>query len=112
SAQGRARLSELQVTKAGLHQELKRLMDSRLRAEEFRGFFDRELEQIADALPVVRNGQRSRVEPLPATRFAWDIAGRQEIHFQFDHSLACAGFTTASFRVKGEAAPVCAADPG
>src|ERR1700727_273955 len=87
-------------------------MDSWLGPEEFRCFFDGQLEQIANALSIVLDRERLRVKPLPPARSTRDIAGGQEIHFQFDNSLAGARFATATLRIERKATAGVATDPG
>src|ERR1700759_3896667 len=87
-------------------------MDSRLRPEEFRCFFDRQFKQIANALSIVLDRESLRVEAFSAAGLARDIAWRQEIHFQFDNSLASARFATDALRIERKAAAGVAPDPG
>src|ERR1700728_2238481 len=87
-------------------------MDSRLGPEEFRCFFDRQLEQIANALSIILDRESLWVEPFSTARFTGDIAWRQEIHFQFDNSLTGARFATAAFRIERKAAAGVTADSG
>src|ERR1700722_6115806 len=87
-------------------------MNSRLGPEEFRCFFDRQLEQIANALSIILDREGLRVESLPTARFTGNIARRQEIHFQFDNPLTGARFATAAFRIERKTAAGVATDAG
>ncbi len=70
--------------------------------EKFGGFGDVEVKDVSDAESVVSDFESGGVVSLSVTRFAVDPGCGEEIHFQFDSSVAFAFGALSFFVVEGE----------
>ena len=60
-------------------------------------------------LPLVLDFERFAVVAFAVADFAGDVHVGQEVHFDFNHAVALAGFAAAAFDVEGESADAVAA---
>ena len=107
-----AGLSELEVAESGLLQKGEGAVDFRVRAEEFDGLFDRHVHDIADGFSVVEDLERGWVVASSVAVLAGHVGRREEVHLEFDHALAEAGFAASALVVEGKPACGVAAHSG
>ena len=67
------------------------------------------VEDLADVFAFVLDFERFAVVAFAVADFAGDVHVGQEVHFDFNHAVALAGFAAAAFDVEGESADVEAA---
>ena len=90
AGEGGGGLSELEVTKAGVVEQLEGAVESGVGGEKFRCLADAHPEDLADILAVVAHVQCREIIAHFMACFTGDPGGGKEIHFQFDASVAFA----------------------
>ena len=77
--------------------------------EKIAGFFNGHVEDLADVFAFVLDFEGFAVVAFAVADFAGDVHVGQEVHFDFNHAVALAGFASAAFDIEGESADVVAA---
>ena len=96
---GRA-LAERDVTETDVEQRMQFACDNRHRAEKFRRLLDRHRQHLRDAFTFVLNFERLAVVALAAAHIAGHVDIGQEVHLDFEHAVALAGFAAPAFDVE------------
>ena len=102
SGQGRGRLSQLDIGKSHVVQSLNFPADRWHIFEEGHGLFHSHIQHIKDALALILHIQSLPVVPFSLADLAGHVHVRQEMHLDFDDSVAGAGFTAAAFHIEAE----------
>ena len=109
AGEGGGGLAEADVAEAYVHQGLQFARYGGDGVEKFAGFFDGHVEDLADVFAFVLDFEGFAVVAFAVADFAGDVHVGQEVHFDFNHAVALAGFAAAAFDVEGESADVVAA---
>src|SRR5512145_1645433 len=108
----RGRLSQADVTQAHVNQKLKMQFDGRDVGEKVQRLVDRQVQHVGDAFVFVSDVERVGVETFAPAGVAGDVNVRQKVHFNFNESVAFAGFAAAALHVEAETSRLIAAHAG
>jgi len=110
AAERRAGLAELEVTEAGIAQDLEWASDAGEGGEEGEGFFHAEVEHLSDVATGELDIERFGFEAEALAGFAPGEGGREEVHLQLDGAGALAFRASALGAIEGEPAGGVAAE--
>ncbi len=96
-------LTEPDVGKANVVERLQFLRNNRDVLKEIACILDRHLEDLVDVFALVTNLERLAVVTLAPANIAGHVNVRQEMHFDFDDTVALARFAAPTFDVETEA---------
>ena len=102
-------LAEMDVAEAYVDEGLQLLVDGGDVFEDGDGVFDRQVEQVGDAVAVELYRERLLIVAASVTYFAEDVDVGQEVHLDAALAFALAGLAAAALHVEGEAAGLVAA---
>lgn len=102
AAEGRRRLSQLQVAEANILQRHQTPRDLRQVAEEVGGLFDRHLKHVVHALVLEPDRERIGVKAGAVTFLANDFDGRKEVHFERRNACTETRFAAAAGHIERE----------
>ena len=109
---GGGRLAESEVSQPGFGEELEGFLEFGVGGKKLGGGFDVEIENVSNGESVVADLERGGVVALAKAAFAIDPGGGEEIHFQFDATVAFALGALALLVVEGKAGGGVAAHAG
>ena len=102
AGQGGGGLAQLHIAQAHVAQGAELFGDFRHRGEELQGLLRRHVQHVGDALALVAHLQGLPVIALAAAHLAGDVYVGQEVHLDFQHTVAAAGLAPAALGVEGE----------
>src|SRR5207248_9865694 len=109
AAQGRRRLTDLDVAEADLLQHPHLVADSGDRLEQLGRLLDVHVEHVGDAAALELHLERLAVVARAVAHVAGDVDVRQEVHLDLYEAVALARLAPAALDVEGEAAGLVAA---
>ena len=103
AGQCRGVLPQSDIGQTNIHQRSQFLRDDRDVLEELGGIFHRHLKHFVNVLAFVANFQRLAVVALATAHIAGYVNVGQEMHFNFDDTVALARFASAAFDIETKA---------
>ena len=102
--QGGGRLPQFDIAQADIHQHLQLFMNVGNRAEEIGGLLNRHGQHVGDRFVAVQHFQGFAVVAFAVALIAIDIHIGQEVHFDFQQSIALTGLTAPPLNIEGKTA--------
>ena len=99
---GRA-LSETDVAQTDLYQCFHLIPDARQVFKKLQRLVSGHFQYVCDGFAAIEYLQRFAIVPLAAAHVAGDIDIRQEVHFDFDQTIAAARLAAAALNIEGKA---------
>src|SRR5713101_3614706 len=102
-------LPESDVAEANFYESRELLLNLRNILEKLQRIRRGQIQDIADGLPLVADGERFRIVAPAAANFAHYVNVGKKIHFDAAQAVALAGFAAAAFHIETETAGAVAA---
>src|SRR5713226_561928 len=102
-------LAESDVAEADFYESRELLLNLRNILEKLQRIRRGQIQDIADGLPLVADGERFRIVAPAAANFAHYVNVGKKIHFDAAQAVALAGFAAAAFHIETETAGAVAA---